>query len=348
MSIPYNSPYKVSITVGTIIKAILVLLVLYICYLVKDVLALLFVSLVLASAIDPWVDKMQSWRIPRAIGVAFIYLVAAIVISSVIYLLIPPITQQFSSLSENFPEYVEKVSSGYNFLRDFSIRYGVLDKVKAGVGSLEENITLAVEGVFSTVSGFFGGLISFFVVLVITFYMVVEEDSMKKIIWSLAPPKRQPYIMQLINRMQRQIGYWMRGQLILMFLVGFFTWFGLLFIMPEYALVLGLFSGITEIIPYLGPMLGLIPAVFLALTINPFLALLVVILYIIIQQVEGNILVPKIMQRAVGLNPLISIAVIMAGLKMAGIVGGLLSIPVATAISVAIKDWVKIKNEKEE
>jgi len=208
-------------------------------------------------------------------------------------------------------------------------------------------MNVAIEGVFSTLSGFFGGIVSFFVILVITFYMVVEEDAMKKIIWSLAPPKRQPYIMQLINRMQRQVGYWLRGQLILMFLVGFFTWFGLLFIMPEYALVLGLFSGITEIIPYLGPFLGLIPAVFLALTINPFLALLVIILYIIIQQVEGNILVPKIMQRAVGLNPLISIAVIMAGLKMAGIVGGLLSIPVATAASVALKDWIKMKNEKE-
>jgi len=347
MSIPYNSPYKVSITVGTVIKAVFVLLALYVCYIIKDILAILFVSLILASAIDPWVDKMQSWKVPRAIGVSFIYLVATVVIGLVIYLLIPPITQQFSSLSENFPQYVEKVSTGYNFLRDFSIKYGVLDKIKTSIGSLEENMNVAIEGVFSTLSGFFGGIVSFFVILVITFYMVVEEDAMKKIIWSLAPPKRQPYIMQLINRMQRQVGYWLRGQLILMFLVGFFTWFGLLFIMPEYALVLGLFSGITEIIPYLGPFLGLIPAVFLALTINPFLALLVIILYIIIQQVEGNILVPKIMQRAVGLNPLISIAVIMAGLKMAGIVGGLLSIPVATAASVALKDWIKMKNEKE-
>ncbi len=347
MSIPYNSPHRVSITVGTIIKAIFVLLALYICYLIKDVLALLFVSLVLASAIDPWVDKMKSWKIPRAIGVSFIYLAAAVMISLVVYLLIPPISQQISSLSENFPQYVEKVSLGYNFLRDFSIHYGILDKIKTGIGSLEQNVNLAVERVFLTLSGFFGGIISFFVVLVITFYMVVEEDSVKKIIWSLAPPKKQPYIMQLINRMQRQVGYWMRGQLILMFLVGFFTWFGLLFIMPEYALVLGLFSGMTEIIPYLGPILGLIPAVFLALTINPFLALLVVILYLVIQQVEGNILVPKIMQRAVGLNPLISIAVIMAGLKLGGIVGGLLSIPVATAASVAIQDWVKTKNSDE-
>jgi len=138
MSIPYNSPYKVSITVGTVIKAVFVLLALYVCYIIKDILAILFVSLILASAIDPWVDKMQSWKVPRAIGVSFIYLVATVVIGLVIYLLIPPITQQFSSLSENFPQYVEKVSTGYNFLRDFSIKYGVLDKIKTSIGSLEE------------------------------------------------------------------------------------------------------------------------------------------------------------------------------------------------------------------
>ena len=244
--------------------------------------------------------------------------------------------------------YVDKINSGYQVIRDFSEKYGVLERIKENVGSLEGNVNKAVEGVFSTVSGIFGGIVSFFIVMVITFYMVVEENSMKKIVWSLAPPKNQAYIMQLINRMQRQVGYWLRGQLILMFIIGFLTWIGLLFLMPEYALALGLIAGITEFIPYLGPILGSVPAIFLAFTVSPFLAMLVLILYIIIQQVEGNILVPKIMQRAVGLNPIISMAVLMAGLKLGGIVGGLLSIPVATAISVMIKDWVKMRNRRDE
>jgi len=347
MSIPYNSPYRVNITTGTILKTIIIFLFFYFCYIIKDVLVLLFISLIFSAAIDPWVDKMRQWKIPRAISVIFIYLVATAVIGAVVYLLIPPIAEQFGNLSENFPNYIEKVSSGYNFIKDYTIQHGMLEKIRTAFGSIEQNIGKAMEGVFSTVSGFFGGIISFFIVLVITFYMVVEEDAMKKIIWSLAPPRQQPYIMQLINRMQRQIGYWLRGELILMFLIGFFTWLGLLFLMPEYALVLGLIAGITEFIPYLGPILGAVPAVFLALTVNPFLALLVAILYLVIQQVEGNILVPKIMERAVGLNPIISIAVLMAGLKIGGIVGGLLSIPVATAFSVALKDWVNRKNKHE-
>jgi len=345
----YHSQYKVNITMSSVFKVMAVLLLLYLCYLIKDILALLFVSLIFASAIDPWVDALRRYKIPRAVSVFGIYFIAIIIVVAVIILVIPPITQQFNALSDNFPGYVEKITSGYNFVKDFTSQHGFLDKIKQNIGGLENSLNTAIEGIFSTVSGIFGGIVSFFVVLVITFYMVVEEDSMKKIIWSLAPPKDQAYIIQLINRMQRQVGYWLRGQLILMFIIGFFTWTCLHFIpsMSEYALVLGLIAGITEFIPYLGPILGSVPAIFLALTINPFVALLVLILYIIIQQVEGNILTPMIMERAVGLNPIISIAVLMAGLKLGGIVGGLLSIPVATAVSVVVKDWIKMKNRRD-
>ena len=344
MSAPLNSTYRVNITIGAILKAVAVIILLYICYIIKDVLALLFVSLIFASAIDPWVDTLKRRKIPRAVSVVFIYLIALIVISFAVYSLIPPITEQVNSLTANFPEYVEKINSGYQWVRTFTIEHGLIDRIRDNLGNFEENFQMAASSVFSTVSGIFGGIVSFFIVLVITFYMVVEEDALKKIVWSLAPIERQPYLMQLIDRMQRQVGYWFRGQLILMLIVGVFVWIGMMFLMPQYALVLGLIAGLTEFIPYLGPIMGAIPGVFLALTVNPFLALLVAIFYIIVQQVENNILVPKIMQRAVGLNPIVSIAVMMAGLKIAGIVGGLLSIPVATAISVLVKDWMKMRN----
>src|SRR3989344_241577 len=345
MSPPLNSTYRVNITIGTIIKVAAIIGLLYVGYVIRDVLALLFVALIFSSAIDPWVDVLKRSRIPRAISVIVIYFIAAVVVSLAIYLLIPPVTEQFNSLLNNFPQYVEKINSGYQWVREFSIEHGLLDRIKGSLGGFEENFQIAAGGIFSTVSDIFGGIVSFFIVLVITFYMVVEEDALKKIVWSLAPIERQPYLMQLIDRMQRQVGYWFRGELILMLIIGTFVWVGMLFLMPQYALVLGLIAGLTEFIPYLGPILGAIPGIFLALTVNPFLALLVAILYIIVQQVENNILVPKIMQRAVGLNPIVSIAVLMAGIKIAGIVGGLLSIPVATAISVLVKDWVKMRNQ---
>jgi predicted PurR-regulated permease PerM len=161
---------------------------------------------------------------------------------------------------------------------------------------------------------------------------------MKKLVWSVVPIRHQPYIMQLINRMQKKIGMWLRGQLILSLIIFALTYIGLLILGVKYALVLALIAGLTEFIPYLGPLLAAIPAVFLAFTQSPMLAVFVAVLYYVIQLTENNILVPKIMQKAVGLNPIVSIAVLLIGFQLAGVVGAILSIPVATAASVFFKD----------
>lgn len=338
--------YRVTITTGTIVRVIVILLVIYLGYIVRDILALLFVSLIFASAVDPWVDKMQARKIPRALGMFLLYIIIFVFITGTVILIIPPVVEQFIILQKNLPQYVEKLNAGYVFLRDFSQTHGLAERLQTMVNSIEGNLSAAANNAIGWIVGIFGGIFSFFVVLVITYYMAVEEDVVKKIIWSLAPPEQQPYLIQLMSRMQRQIGYWLRGQLILMFVIGFLTWLGLQFLMPQYALALGLIAGVTEFIPYLGPFIGALPAVFLAFSESPFLALIVLIWYIVIQQIEGNIVTPKIMQRAVGLNPIISIAVLMAGMKLAGVVGALLSIPVATALSVVIKDWLRMRNRQ--
>lgn len=338
-----KKPININITTLTVIKIILVFVLLYFLILIKDVLAILFVSLIFASAVDPWVDWMQKKKIPRAVGVLMLYLVIFTLIGITIYLIIPPIVNEVSDLSDNFPRYMDKVSSGISMLREYSIRHGLLEDVKNNLGTVSSNLQGAVGGIFSTVSGIFGGIFSFFLVLVITFYMIVEENAIKKLVWSIAPVQHQPYVMQLINRMQRKMGLWLRGQLVLSLVIFVLTYVGLSLLGVRYALVLALVAGMTEFIPYLGPMLGAIPAVFLSLLQEPIMAVFVIILYMIVQWVENNILVPKVMQKAVGLNPIISIAVLLMGFKIAGVVGAILAIPVATAVSVFVQDIFESK-----
>lgn len=344
---PKKRPININISTSTVIKIILIFLLLFFVYLIREVVAVLFVSLVFASAVDPWVDWLHKKKIPRGISILFIYLILFIIISFTVYLIIPPIAQQVAELSANFPRYLEKLISGYSAFKEYSVQHGILDSIKDNLGTISSNLQTAAGGVFSTISGIFGGIFSFFLVLVITFYMVVEESAIKKLVWSIAPAHHQPYIMQLINRMQRKMGLWLRGQLILSLAIFILTYVGLLVLGVEYALVLALIAGLTEFIPYLGPMIGAVPAVLLAFTQSPMLALFVIILFFVIQQVENNILVPKIMQKTVGLNPIISISVLMIGFKLAGVVGAILAIPVATAISVFINDMFTNK-EKEE
>jgi len=307
-------------------------------YLIKDILAILFVSLIFASALDPSVDWMQRKKIPRGLGVILIYLIFFSVLGLLLYLIIPPVAEQISGLSENFPAYLDKVISGYTSLREYSLQHGFLDNLKNTLYSISTNMQSAAGSVFSTVIGFFGGIFSFFLVLVITFYMTVEENAIKKLVWSLAPTKHQPYIMQLINRMQRKIGLWLRGQLILDLIIFLMSFIVLFSLNIKYALVLALFAGVMETIPYLGPILGSIPAVFIAFTMSPILGLIIGLLFYLIQLLENNILVPKVMEKAVGLNPIVSISALLIGFQLAGIVGALLAMPVATALSVIVKD----------
>lgn len=335
---------NINISSLTIFKILAIGLVLYFLYLIKDVVIILFVSLILASALDPSVDWLQKKKIPRSISIIFFYLIALSVLGGVLYLLIPAIIKETAQLAADFPRYYDKLMSGFSSLKEFSARYGFLNDIKSSIESLSANLQGAATGVFTTVSDIINGIVSFFMILVITFYMVVEENAVKKVIWSIAPEKHQPYLMQLVNRMQKKIGLWLRGQLILSLVVFIFIYVGLSILGIKYALVLALMAGLFEMVPYIGPTLAAVPGIFLAFTQAPILALFTAIIYYITQLLENNILVPKIMQKAVGLNPIVSISVLLIGLKLAGILGAVLSIPVATAANVFIQDIFSSKD----
>lgn len=328
----------INISFLTVIKIIVALVLFFVLYIVRDILAILFISLVLSSALDPWVDWLQEKKIPRSISVISIYLAMVGVISFVIYLIIPPITTQFIEFSNNYPQFTEKVVIGFNSFKEYSLSENPFQSYF----NSQENIpgfTRAAENIMSSVFTLFGGIFTFFLVLVITFYMVVEEDAIKKVIWTIAPAKSQIYIMNLVTRMQKKIGLWLRGQIILSFIIFLLTYTGLSILGVNYALILAIIAGLTEFIPYLGPMIAAIPAMFLAFTQGgPVFMGIVGALYYIIQLVENNIVVPKLMQKVVGLNPIITIAVLMIGFKLGGIVGMIMSIPVTTALNVFLKD----------
>lgn len=326
---------NINISTLTLVKVIIIGFLIYIMFLIRDILVVFFVSLIFAAAIGPWVDWMQKRKIPRTLGVIFIYLALLIIVGSIIYLMIPPISAQIRELSDNFPEYMDRLMQGADFLRNnasnFNSIKGTLDAIRGGLETNAGNI-------FSTVTGVFGSIFSFFLTLVVTFYMAVEDNAMKKIVRSIIPFKHQPYALGLVTRMQKKIGLWLRGQLILCFTIGILVYIGLKILGVKYALVLALIAGITEFVPYLGPLTGAIPAVLIAFSQSPMLALITAIFYYLVQFTENNVLVPKIMQKAVGLNPIVSIAVLLIGFQLAGIAGAILSIPVATAASVFIQD----------
>lgn len=343
-----NQRQVIDLSILTIVKFFLVVIFLFFLYMIKEVLAILFVALIFSSAVDPWVDSLQRIKFPRWLSILLIYIALILLIFFVVYLLIPPLVDQAGQLSNNFPQYFEKVGSVFDSLKNYTIQHGLLENFDKGLEAIRDNLSNVVGSVFSTVFGIFGGIVSFLVVLVITFYLTVEESAIKRTITFILPDKYQPFTLQLINKVQRKIGEWLKGQLILCLIVGLMVYIGLLILGVNYALILGLVAGIGEFVPYIGPVLSSVPAIFIAFSMSPIKALFVLILFVVVQQLENHILVPKVMQKTVGLNPIISVIALLVGAKLAGVVGIILSIPVATALNVIVQEVWKSKEAVEE
>ncbi len=335
----FNRPININITSRTIYKIIVILIMLYFLYFIRDILAIFFVSLVFASALDPMVDWLQKRKIPRSVGILIIYLLLFAFFSLVVYLIFPALINETSQLSGNSPYYFDKINL---FLNNFSDKYqlniNLLANIKNNIGSFGSSLETAAGGIFTTLSTVFGGIVSFILILVLIFYMVAEENAMKKLVWSIAPTKHQPYIMSLIDRMQQKIGLWLRGQLLLAAALFLLVYIGLSILKVNYAIILALFAALTSFVPYMGAIFGSIPAILISFTQAPLLAVFVIVLFYIVHLIEGNVLHPLVMQKTVGINPIISITVLLVGFRLAGIIGAILSIPATTALTVLYKD----------
>jgi predicted PurR-regulated permease PerM len=259
-------------------------------------------------------------------------------------MIIPPIIEQVSRLSNNFPALWAKIVQNFNYLKDFSQEKGLSDNIQSGLNGLQSALETAASGVYSSVMVVFRSIVNFLVVLTIVFYLVVQKGAINRLFKVVAPASYHSYLSELFRKIQKKISDWAWGQLILGLIIGIFTFFSLLFFLPKYALVLALLAAITELVPYIGPILAAIPAVFLGFTIEPFSmlrGLLVLAVYIVIQQLEEKVIVPKVMERKVGLNPVIIIIIMLIGFKIAGIVGLILAVPVTTSIAIILNDFIQ-------
>lgn len=343
--------FNITISTGTVIKILAILVILAFAYFIRDIILIVFIAILFAAVIEPLVDFIQDgtakiikYNPPRGLVVIFIYLVLFLVLILAIRLIVPPIIEQIGLLTTNFPDLWEKIVSNFNSLKEYSQSRGLENNIQQALKGVQAGLESAAGGVYSLIISIFQSLVNFFLILIIIFYLVAEKDAFHKSIRVIAPEAYHPYLVDLFDRIQKKIGAWARGQLLLGLIIGVFTFFGLLFLLPKYALTLALLAGITEFIPYLGPILAAIPAIFLGFSIPPFSlwrGIAILILYLVIQQVEEKLIVPKVMQRQVGLNPVVIIIVMLIGFRVAGIIGLILAIPVTTTVGIIVKDFIQ-------
>lgn len=312
---------KVDVSPKSIIFAIGTLLLLWGLYQVRGVIVLLFISFILMSALTPLIKITDRFKIPKIFTVLIIYILFILLLTTLIISFVPALIQQSSSLFTQLPAILERFVA-------FQID---LDFLASQFGSLPSNILRIAVGAFSNI-------LAIFTLLVMTYYLSVERENLHKyFIRFFGNNDAEKKAEGVVRTVERKIGSWIRGQVALMVVVGLMTYVGLLLLGIPYALPLGILAGILEIVPNIGPTIAAIPAILVGLTVSPLTGLGAIALAILVQQLENNLLVPKIMQRAVGINPLISIVLLFVGFSLAGVIGTLLAIPTYLVVSTVIE-----------
>ncbi|HJV33068.1 MAG TPA: AI-2E family transporter [Patescibacteria group bacterium] len=335
---PDRQPQVITVSTVSIVKVAIFLLAAFFLYMIRDIIALFFMSLVLASIINPLASWFQAKNWSRAGAVLLLYLLILLIIGAVVMLLVPAVVTETRDLLANADAIWASFIGTLGPLRDFVASHGLGDSLSEALTGVANGLNVAAGGIVATIKGLVTSLASLVIVLVVAFYLVVSEDALKRLFRAVAPEAYQPYLVDLFQRIEKSIGGWVRGQLILSAIIGVAVYITLQILGVKYALVLALAAGVAEAIPYVGPVFSAIPAILIALTQSPMKGLLVAIMYVVIQQAENHVLVPKIMQKVTGLHPIVSIFAMLIGVKVAGLVGALLAIPVAMMLGIVVAD----------
>lgn len=345
-----------SISTGTIVRTILIILLFWAFFILKSLLLVLLLSIVVASAIEPATQALVRHNVPRLFAVIAIYVGIALCIVGIVFFLFIPLLSESTDFLRNSsvyfnPSTVTNTINNNEFFSSQPIVAGLtnslnLDQIIANINTI---ITSIYSNAFGAISKIFGGILNFFLIVILSFYLAVEEDGVGKFLKAVTTIKHEKYAVALWKRSQKKIGLWMQGQLILAVIIGMLVYLGLLIINVPNALLLAVLAAAFEIIPLFGPILASIPAIMIAFVTGGLpLAAVVLGLYVIVHQFENQLIYPLVVKKVVGVSPIVSIVALATGWELAGFLGIILSVPIASVVIELFNDFEKDKIDKVE
>ncbi|MEK7596151.1 MAG: AI-2E family transporter [Patescibacteria group bacterium] len=339
-----DSKTTIEITTGTIVRALLLILLTVFLYRIREIVGVVLLAVVLASAIDPAARWLAHYRVPRVLSVIFVYFLTFFVLASAFYIIVPPLFSELSDFTVQLPSYFKSDASNQYLMKFFpELPSSLSDYFSDIFPTLNEPFQKAVGGFFETASSVFGGALSLVLIIVFSFYLAVQEDGIERFLRIIAPKEEEPYILDLWSRSRKKIGRWLQGQILLGVLVGVLVFLGLTILQVKHALLLAILSAIFELIPVFGPIMAAIPAVAIAFIQKPILGLLVLAFYVIVQQFENHLIYPLVVKKTVGVNSILVILSLVIGGKIAGFFGLILAVPIAAVLMEIADDIAKSK-----
>lgn len=345
MHMQSREPQLISISAGTIVKFLSIACLFVLLYLIKDIVLVVIAAIVIASAVEPGTRWFGRRNVPRLPAVLFIYTAAALMFFVSFYFVFLPLLSESSDFLKSWPEFSRALAEG-----EAERNEGILGNVSKSlslpvvVSHLNTAITAFSSGFIGTVDVIFGGVISFLLIVVLSFYLAVQEDGVGKFLKIVTPLRQEEYVIDLWQRSRIKIGLWMQGQLLLAIIVAVLVYLGLMLLQVRHALLLAFLAGLFELIPLFGSILAAVPAVLIGFLDGGLTAALLIMgLYLVVQQFESQLIYPLVVKKVVGVPPIISILAIVIGGKLAGFLGVLLSVPLAAVLMELFSDFEKQK-----
>jgi predicted PurR-regulated permease PerM len=315
--------------------------IVWLLFLARGALVMIYVSVLLAIGFGPIVRAIERHpvkrgdrAVPRWLAILVVYLVIVGSLTVVGFLVIPPLVDQARELWTRLPSFLDQAQT-------FLINRGLLNHritLEEAVRNAPGTPGGAVGTVATAVTGIVAGIIGFITILILTFYLLIDSEALFMAFARLFPRETRPRVVDASKKIAAKVSAWLSGQLILAGTIGATAAIGLYLLGVPYFYVLALIAGIGELVPVLGPILSAAPAILAGLSVSPQTALFVALFWLVQQQIENHLLVPKVMQMQVGVSPVIVITALLIGGSALGIVGALLAVPTAAIIQVILKE----------
>lgn len=320
---------------------------------ISEILLVFFIAYLFSAALHPTVKSLEKYKIPKALSILLIYLLLLFLLGFFITQLVPLLAIQIIELARHLSEIANNLNSSTTsdsfitqqikpFFDGFAKEINkdlIINEAKQYLESIGTQLQSFAGNTFEVIKTVFHGILNFVLVLILTFFLTIEEKGVNNFFISLFPSKHGQYIIEKIETVKQKVGYWLRGIVTMMVIMFALTLTGLLILGVDYALTLAMMIGIAELIPVVGVILSAIAAILVAFNQSPWLGVWVMGLYILLQQLEGHIIVPLVMRKAVGLSPIVIILAMLTGFTTLGILGMIIAIPVATSLSIFVIDY---------
>lgn len=327
----------IDISAATLLRilAMAALVVLFLA--IWQILAGVFLAIVISASLEPTLRWLERRHIHRYISVPVIYLVAGAMIAGIFYAVVPTLFAEVRTLSQELPQRVNVFFQELDgsTLGNFSVFVPSIEQTLVG---LQGQLGAIGGDVLTFASSIFGGLVSFFFVVVISFYLSLEKDAVQHFLTSFTPADHREYIADLWRRIQRRLGRWLQAQFVLAVFMGVSSFIILTVLGSPFALTIGILAGFLEIIPLIGPIIAGALMLGIVSLDSVVLGLIAVAIYILLQQIEQNLIIPAVMSRIVGLNPLIILVSVLVAAELAGMWGIVLAIPLVAVLREIIRD----------